>query len=173
MANELILQSIYWQKSAALATWVYATLVFITVIYAVVQVRELRKNRKLQTSFILFQELQAEKVRNARRYIYDHVPMSTEGVDETELKKHAVACEEAIQMFHRVGYLLREKQIDPDSILENYWDVVWRCWRRTASLIRWSRDQRNNPEHFFAFEHLYNMCEEYRKKNNYEEPKFC
>lgn len=153
-------------------TGAYVGLVAWTLYYIRGQFREQEKNRKLQTALTLYQELQSKIVRDARKYIYEHVPVSTENVADDELKQHAIACEDAVQMFHRVGYLLREGHIDPYPILENYWDVAWRCWQRTESLIRWSREKRANPTHFFGFEHLYNMCEKHRKDNNYEEPKF-
>lgn len=170
--EELTRLYVYWQMVTAVATCAYAVLVLITLFYIIVQVSELRKNRKFQTALTLFRELQDARVCRSRRYIYKKIPVSIEGIGDEDLERHSIECENAVQMFHRVGYLLREKQIDPDPILENYWDVAWRCWRRTESLILWSRDKRNNPEHFFAFEHLYNVCEKYRKENGYPEPKF-
>ncbi len=103
MNAHIALTSLFVSIGILLITSLYVGIVAWTLYYIRGQFEGQEKNRKLQAALTIFQDLQSEKVRSARRYIYESVPVSIEDVEESELKKHSIACEDAIQMFHRVG----------------------------------------------------------------------
>ena len=102
----MIAHTTNWDAITAIATSVYVVIVAITLIVILLQLVEFRKNRKLQAALTIFQELQIQKARESRRYIYEQVPESTENLADKVMKDHLIAPEEAIAVFNRVGYLI-------------------------------------------------------------------
>ncbi len=168
-----------WVAASAIATSITA---FVTVVYTIMfgqavfaafkQLSELKKSGRFQATLAVFKELKARDFIEDRRYIYDNLPENTAGIEAVQLKSHFRNVEVALTAFERVGYLLREKHIDAEPILENYWASVWRCWKKSKNLIAWAREQRGQQDYFRNFEYLFSLSEEYRIKNKYEEPKF-
>ena len=160
--------------STSIATWIYTLFVVLTLRNLSGQVEELRRSREIQSTGIVFKELQSTKARRARQYIYEHVPK--ELVDtfilETELKTHLQKAGEALVAFDRVGFLAKEGDINPAPIIEHLWPVIWRCWKKSEALIRWARDKRGESEYLSGFGHLFDLSEAYRESNMLPEPKF-
>ena len=161
-----------WNALTAISTASYAVLFVIALVIAWIQTSALIKNGKLQMVITIFTELKAQDFIDKRRYIYDDLPESTEGIEPSQLKAHFLKVEAALSAFDRVGYLLRERHIDAEPILENYWASVWRCWKKSKNLIAWAREQRGQKDYFGNFEHLFHLSENYRVQKGHGEPKF-
>lgn len=155
-----------------MATWLYLVLVTATLLYVRRQVKNQDKERKFQTVLAIFRELKTQDFIDNRRYIYDFLPANIEGIESNQLKDYFLEIEVALAAFDRVGYLLREKHIEREPIMENYWASVWRCWKKSKNVIGWIREQRGQKDYFCNFEYLFYLSEDYRVKNGYEEPKF-
>ena len=155
----------------AFFTLAYVVLVAFTLGYIHKQLEQQKKEHRLQETLTILKELQTQELFNQRRYIYENLPETIEGVDGNQLKAHMRKVDLAIVAFNRIGYLMDKGYVDTESILENHWSVVWRCWQKSKNLIKWEREIRNEPKHFEEFEYLFNLSEEYRLQNGYEEPK--
>lgn len=160
------------------ATWIYVGLmglyvwlVFETLRYIRKQLVQQEKEHKFQETITIFKELQTQELFDQRRYIYENFPENIEGIDGNQLKAHIQKPEVALVVFDRIGYLIRKGHIDAESIMENHWSSIWRCWRKSRNLIGWVREQRNETTYLEYFEHLFNVSEDYRIQNGYPEPK--
>lgn len=174
--NELMSQSVYWQKWTTVGTWavafftlLYVVAVTLTLLYIRKQFKETEKRRKLGLTLTIFKELQTREMRRARKYIYTRVPQDVSEVSESELQEHLEEAESAIAPFDLVGYLIQEEYLDRESILANYWRGIWKCWKKSEHLLRWARRRRNEPI-FHHFDDLARESERYRHEKNYEEP---
>lgn len=161
-----------WNIVTAISTALYAGMFAFAVIIALRQLDELKKRGRFQATLAVFRELKSKDFISERRYIYDFLPESIEGVEGSQLKDYFLEIEAALTAFDRVGYLLRENHIEKEPILENYWASVWRCWKKSKSLVAWVREKRTQKDYFRNFEYLFNLSEDYRVQHEYEEPKF-
>ncbi len=152
-------------------TGFYVFLVFKTLVYIRKQLEQQEKEHKLQETLTILKELQTQELFDQRRYIYENFPEDIKGIDSNQLKAHMRKVDVAIVAFNCMGYLVHKGQVDTESILENHWPIVWRCWQKSKILVKWKREMRNEPKHFEYFESLFDLSEEYRIQNGYEEPK--
>lgn len=157
--------------ATCIATWVYVLLVAVTLWYIHRQLEQQKKEHQLQETLTILKELQTQELFDQRRYIYESFPENIEGIDSIELKAYMRKVDLALVAFNRIGYLVNKGYVDTESILENHWSVVWRCWKKSKNLIKWERAMRNELNHFKDFEYLFDLTEEYRVKHGYEEPK--
>lgn len=127
---------------------------------------------KSQETLTIFKELQAKDLVDARRYIYENFPESLIGLEDNQIKDHFHKAEAAFLAYDRIGYLLYEDHVDEEHIMENYWSSIWRCWQRGKDLIELARKRRGEPDYLDNFEYLFELAEDYRVRNEYEEPKF-
>lgn len=155
-----------------LVTAAYTFLFLWAIRYAARQVKEMAKAREIQVLLDIFRELKTEKFMDERGYIYEKFPESVEGVDSLQLKAHLQEAEETLAALHRVGYLAERGYIDTKPIMENYWPLLWRCWKKSKNLIIWAREQRNEPDYLSGLEYLGNLAQAYCVGKGYSEPKF-
>lgn len=157
---------------ACIATWTYVILFATTFIIIKQQLITQMKAHDLQMVLTIFKELKTQDLISKRSYIYESFPENIEGIESSQLKAHIQKAETALDTFNRIGYLAYEGHIDVTPIMENYWSLIWRCWKKSKNLIIWARQQRGESEYFEYFEHLFDLSEAYRVKCEYEEPKF-
>lgn len=176
MTNEILSQSVHWQKMAATAGWAVfgatllsAAILFLTFLYIRRQFKAAEKRRVFDITLSVFEKLQTDEVRRARRYLYERVPWNIHGVSEDELRGHMIEAEKVIALFDLLGYLLREGHVSKKATLAYYWRGVWKCWKKSERLLTWARRARHEPV-FHDFDHLFHECEKHRRENNYEEP---
>ena len=163
---------INWEAVLAIITTIYTLLIFVTLLYVRKQVKEAAEGRTVQISFAIFNELENEEVRIARRYLYETVPEDIAGLPDEKVKQHLEACARALVAFDIVGYLLWQESLDPDPILALYWSAIWKCWKRGEKLIKWARVKRGDPTHLTMFQHLFHISDAHRQANEYAEPRF-
>ena len=155
-----------------IGTWAYVVFVGWTLYYIKGQFEEAGNSLKLESTLVIFRELQTREAREARRYIYAELPFEIHGLPVRVLQEHLERSEEAFTAFDRIGHLLKEEHLDVDFIVTKLWPMIWRCWRRSRSLIRWSQQARNDEGYMAGFEFLFDVCETYRKENNLSLPRF-
>lgn len=153
-------------------TGLYVWLVFETLRYIRRQLENQEKERRFQAALTVFQDLQTQESFNARKYIYENIPESIEGVDNNQLKEHFQKAEIALIALDRIGYLVSKDHIDITTVMENYWYVIWRCWKKSKNILNWMREQRGEPKYFDKFEYLFDLSEVHRIQNHFGEPKF-
>lgn len=157
---------------SALATFLYAILVAFTLWYIHRQLEEFKKNRVLQVLLAIFGELRTSESRRARQYIYEQTPVDVKSLSNDKLKKHMRKIEVVITAFNRIGYLAKERYINPKLMLPAYWPMIWRCWKKCENLTVFTRIRRNEPDYLKNFQYLFELAEQYRINNNLPEPIF-
>lgn len=163
---------INWEMVAALATIGYTILVFIALVFASIQTKEMRATRRLQNVLVVFREVQTRDAREARRYLYAQVPSVIVGIADEALQRHLENAEEALVALDRIGFLVEQGHVDPEHIMDNLWAMMWRSWQKCRQLTQWSREKRNDPTYLAKLEYLFSVAEAYRLRNNYSEPRF-
>jgi len=136
------------------------------------QIDEQVKNSRFQELLTVFKELKDSDLMEARRYIYEKFPETIEGAETKELKRHLLEAEMAFITFDRIGYSIEKGHIDGGPIIENFWVLIWRCWKKSESLINWAREQRGQKDSLKRFQYLFDLAEAHRLQKGYPEPKF-
>lgn len=119
-----------WQALTAIAAVIYTIFTAGSVILIYTQLKELIKNRIVQTSLALFDILQKPEARKARKYIHDNMPVKVKKLNVDDLEKHLEGMFEAVVGFDRIGYFLKRGYINEDEIVPLFWAIVWRCWNK-------------------------------------------
>ena len=169
--EELMRQSIYWQKLYTIVNCIYVFLVLVTLIYVIMQVLEMKRNRKLQSAVLIFEELKSTINREARKKLYKKVPNDISDLRDEYLEKYLDIVQEAVLSFDRIGYLIQEGYMDSDPILKLCWRLIWRSWKKSENIINWVREKRGELMYLHRFQELFDLSELYRIQNGYEEPK--
>ncbi len=155
---------------AFLVNCIYVLLVSATLWYVGRQFTQQKKEHRLHETLTMFEKLQREEMVEARRYIYENLPETIERLDDRQLIIHIQKTEKTFIAFTHVSYLLQEEYIDKEPILENYWAVIWKCWKKGEGIIAWIRKRRGD-EYLSKFEGLFRLSEEYRARKQLPEPK--
>lgn len=150
-----------WTIIGVIVNVIYTAFFLVALRYAARQIKEMAKARETQVLLDIFRELKTEEFMKEREYIYEKFPESIEGIDILHLKAHLQEAEETLAALHRVGYLAEKGFINTGPILENYWPLLWRCWKKSKNLITWARKQRNEPDYLNGFEYLGNLAQAY------------
>ncbi len=169
--EQLTRESVVWQEWVAFATWTYVVLFVVSIMLLYFQLKGLNKDRRLQAVLVIFRELKAQNLIEMRRYILESFPENIEGIETSGLKAHIQKAELALEVFKRIGYLIDKGHIDAGPIMENYWSLIWRCWKKSKGIIEWAREQRGEPTYLDSFKYLFDLAEDYRVSNNLQEPK--
>ncbi|MBI3337141.1 MAG: hypothetical protein HY005_00770 [Candidatus Staskawiczbacteria bacterium] len=151
-----------WTMVAAIATSIYTLLFSIALWFAYVQTKGFEKSRKLQAVITIFNELYAETARKARKKIYKEVPVEIDGIEDEKLESYLEIVQDAVFMYHRIGYIIYEGHIDSDPIITTHWRTIWRCWKKSEKLIAWTQIKRGNPKYLEYFKYLFDLSENYR-----------
>ncbi|MDO8659501.1 MAG: hypothetical protein Q7K54_02770 [Candidatus Parcubacteria bacterium] len=160
-----------WVEINAIATSLYTLFFLVGLWFAYVQARGFEKNRKLQATILIFEELKSTINREARKRLYKQVPNDISDLRDEYLEKYLNIVQEAVLSFDRISYLIQTGHMDSDSILELCWRLIWRSWKKSENLINWVREKRSEPMYLHRFQELFDLSESYRMQNGYEEPK--
>lgn len=156
----------------AVATSLYTFFFLFALWFAYIQTRGFEKNRKLQVVLAIFQELQTTSTRGARKNLYTQVPTEISSLGDEDLEKYLEITQTAIMSLDRIGYIIKEGHMDPESILILCWALVWRSWKKSENIINWVREKRGEPTYLHYFKYLFDLSEAYRIENNLRKPKF-
>jgi hypothetical protein len=145
----------------------------LALYFAAAQLATRRRAHLLEIYSMTFEMLDTPEMREARKYVYkmakEEVPRRA-FVDEhwQDLDKHAQdpnfetwrrhrdMAEKVGRSFDQLGLLVREGRIPVDVVARFYASPAIRCWYGLAPYIASERspDQRNQPGHFWEWEHL-------------------
>ena len=140
-----------WEMLTSLSTFAYTILFSFALWFAYVQTRGFEKNRKLQATILIFEELKSTINREARKRLYRQMPNDISDLRDEYLEKYLDIVQEAVLSFGRISYLIQTGHMDSDSILELCWRLIWRSWKKSENIIKWVREKREEPMYLHRF----------------------
>jgi hypothetical protein len=128
--------------------------------YALKQVAEARHARHVALFLPLYQELNSHASVNTRRKLY--VEIGPKGAASSPEERDVV--NDIVNQFDLLGYLVRIKAIERDTVLGFYYGTIIRCWQEALWYIDEQRRLRSTKfaEHF---EWLAGMARSYTDKH--------
>lgn len=145
-----------WNIISAIAASATAFIVLCTAIFAGVQLWEIRKSRNLDTSLTLYNILQKESVRTARRTLLVNIGQNeTKRNDfsqwtESETKDAEIAC----HTYNAAGVLTKLKLVSDDHIIQHWLYSIIDCWEVAQPMIQYYKNVRG-VDYWSDFESLY------------------
>ena len=139
-----------WNMISAISTAFMALVILITAIFAVLQLREISRSRKVTAFMNLSQFLQREEIRRARRILIGTSGKSFEDWSEEEIE----AAERACSTYDVAGIMVSKKLIEKDLVVNEWRDSIIKCWEAAKPMIEEYRKKRGK-DFWDDFEKLY------------------
>lgn len=156
-----------WAAVSALSTLIGSLVVTITVILALIQLKEMATARTLEAFSKIVDILTSEEMSKARRYLMKNT-LPTPG------KKISPKIYEQMHRvwvaFDNLGIMVAYKMLPERLALEMFYSSVIVCWEILKPHILHERESRKARYQIY-FENLYERSVKYRKKYHPEESK--
>jgi len=142
-----------WNMITAMSTASMALIILVTAIFAVFQLREIQKSRKVTAFISVRQFLQEEGTRRARGIL-----IAVSGKNFKDWSKEEIeAAEKACESYNFVGVMVSKKLIEKDFIVNKWRDSIIKCWEAAKPMIDEYRRTRGK-DYWDDFEKLYEMA---------------
>jgi hypothetical protein len=144
---------------ATIATVVQTVVVVFGIGFAIVQLRQVRSARNLdtiQTVFEGFATTQAYKER------WSILTAGTVRVDETD-EEHFLLCMRTSDYFQRVGFLASHGFVDVAYVLRMYSGTILSLWQCLRPFVEYMRTTKGLSNYSYEFERLAKLAEAYRR----------
>ncbi len=138
-----------WNMITAISTASMTLIILATAIFAVLQLREIKRSRKVTAFVSLSQFLQEEATRKARGILID---ASGEKFNDWS-KEEIEAAEKACSTYDVAGIMLSKKLIEKDLLME-WRDSIIKSWEAAEPMIIEYRKSRGK-DYWDDFEKLY------------------
>jgi hypothetical protein len=143
---------------AAIAQVIQSVAVLFALIYAVVQLNEAGKARKLQATRELVNELGHEDMRKDRWWALYEMDDPTKLDEDQRWRARRIAV-----AYDRVGYMVKQRLIPRDALFDFQQDEIKKLWEKLEPIIR--EEQKRRPHHCAHFEYLFkNGCHSWRRE---------
>ena len=118
-----------WEQLAALATW----FLVLGIVFAILQVQQMRRSTNAQIAIQLFQELRSDKALQILRFIYGLEPKDIKNLSDDEKNKITFI----LERLGMLGALIANKIIDEKLAIEVYGGATaLKCWYQLKDYIR-------------------------------------
>jgi len=142
-----------WNMIGAISTASMAVVILCTAIFAVLQLKEVSRSRKVTAFMNLSQFLQQQEIREARGALIQASGKDLKDWSQDEIK----AAEKACSSYDVAGIMVSRKLIERDLIVNEWRDSIIKCWEAAKPMIIEYR--RNRGEDFWNdFGSLYEMA---------------
>ncbi len=124
-----------WQIVAAIATWLLA----MGVVFAIVQVQQMRRSTNAQLAVELFQQLRdPDLIKILRDIIYKNRREAIKDfIDDDEKKSEVAKIEQVVNRFDMLGALVAKDIIDKEVAIEAFaGPPALRCWYQLTLFMR-------------------------------------
>jgi hypothetical protein len=135
----------------SVSVMIAAVSVIATAVFALLQLRNLGKDRQVQFLLQLQSTITSEEYRNAWAKIRDCPHASYDDCLKIEHDFELV-----IAFFDSMGVLLKRRLIGVGPISDLFGVSIIRGWERCKSYVEGARKEVNDPKLYWAFEFLYN-----------------
>lgn len=154
------ISNINWEAISAIAVLVQAIVIIVTVVYAALQHRELKKSRSVSAFLPFFDSINTGEMASMRSELYNNNTFNNpSSLDDDEEK----IVNTVINQLDYLGFLTSKGLVDERFVCELYYGTVIRCWEHANPYITHQRKLRGTD---FAeyFEKLNKDCIEYIRK---------
>jgi hypothetical protein len=150
-----LIQKVDWATISNIA-------VVITAVFVLIQLAEARRTTHAQSYSVVREILQEEKVRKARKLIFQ---LQDEGKAIEEWNKDKIESAEIIcHTYDSVGQMIRHKLLFKDIIIDSWGPSLRRIWPILLPLISKYRSEWSSPEIWDDFEWLARIAIEKNEK---------
>lgn len=147
-----------WNIVSAISTGFMALVILITAIFAVFQLKEIVRSRKVAAFTNLSQFLQKEEIREARRIL---IGISTK--DFKSWTRHEVEeAEKVCSTYDVAGIAVSKKLIEKDLVVNEWRDSIIKCWEAAEPMIIEYRKERG-MDFWDDFGKLYKMAKKIKQ----------
>jgi len=141
-----------WNMITAISTASMTLIILATSIFAVMQLREIKRSRKVTAFVSLSQFLQEEATRKARDIL-----IKASGKKFNDWSKEEIeAAEKACSTYDVAGIMLSKKLIEKDLLME-WRDSIIKSWEAAEPMVIEYRKSRGK-DYWDDFEKLYRMA---------------
>jgi hypothetical protein len=149
-----------WSDAGDIATCVQAALLIVAAYFAVSQVREASRARKLAVLMPLRYEIDSLDARRNRHALFNDLPddLTSLAPEEDEIVDRVVV------EYDNLGMLIRVGLIDVDLLAQLYSPSTERCWRRVESWVGKERARRGHGLYANGFEMFAKHCIAYNAR---------
>jgi len=139
---------------------VSAIALLVTVIIMAVQIKEMRRATYATAFKAVYDMLQTDDVRNARRFVF--VTLANKPFDSwTEDEKRTA--EKVCNSYDTVAIMVRNGMIPVHVVADNWGDSLRRTWTILSPLVESYRVQRDSMEYWDDYEWLAKQAQRYQK----------
>lgn len=149
-----------WQIAANVATVLAAFIVSITVVFAGLQIREMRRNNLIQGTIAVLGMTDKDDFINDCMFVYRKFPSDPKVLTREQLDR----AENVWRTLGRIGIMLQEKMLPKQFTFVMFSDVAIKTWNKLSPRIEFERKLRNDPLFMKHFEYLVNESRKYREK---------
>lgn len=151
-----------WDMITALSTVFMSLVIFITVIFALLQLIEIKKARRFDAFLNIAKFLQRDDIREARLFLLSKLWKDVNIKDISPDDDYKLG--KALSIFEALGEMVSKKVVEKELILGQYQDTIIRSWEQVEQLIfqyreKWGSNIRKK------FEFLYNEAKKRQMKN--------
>lgn len=127
-----------WEAMTAISTLAASATIVVTAVFAVMQLNEMKRTRKLQAFMRLFDDLSSPKAREGRLYIYTRLPK-----DPSQLtNEHFLKIDEVLSGLDRAWILIQERQVEARFVFDAYGEVFLKLWGVLHPIVLYERKRR-------------------------------
>ena len=147
-----------WNAVTAISTLLGTTIILITAIFVLFQLREMKRATIAQAFFAIVSYLQTPECREARKILIKLDEKDFTKWTDEQIKNAEIAC----STYDGVGILLRKKVIDHRMITAEYRNSIIRCWKHAQPMIESYRKERGKD----FWDDIEWLCENAKKYGN-------
>jgi hypothetical protein len=127
-----------WEALSAISTVVGSTTLLITAVFAVMQLNELRRSRKLELMIKLFDELASQEARAQRVFIYAQLPNDP----AQTTSDHFLVIDEVLAKLDMIWLLIDQGQLDRRYVFDAYGEIFIKLWQKLSPIVDYERGRR-------------------------------
>jgi hypothetical protein len=148
------------QFAGAILDCASVVILFVTAIFVWRQVREIRHATNATAFKSVYDILQADDVREARRVVLTSLAdKAYESWTDQEIK----LADKVGATYDSVGIMVKHGMIPVEVVADNWGDSLRRNWRILSPLVMRYRAQRNSRDYWNEFEWLARQADKYRQ----------
>lgn len=151
-----------WAVASAVATCVQTVILLTAAYFAVGQVKEASRARKLAILMPLRYDIDSPAARNNRYVLFNDLPEDLTSLDDAQDK----VVDRVVVEYDNLGQLVRAKLIDFKLLASLYAPSTERCWRRVKPWVEKERDRRGGAPYADALEDFAERCIQYNERQH-------
>ena len=139
---------------------VSALALLVTVLIMAFQIREMRRATYAAAFKAVYDMLQTDDVRNARRIVLG--TLASKPLDSWTDEEKRIA-EKVCSSYDTVAIMVRNGMVPVDVVADSWGDSLRRTWHILSPLVNAYRVQRNSREYWDDYEWLAEQAKKYQK----------